>query len=247
MTTTSANSQHAVPQTATTMEACMILASGPEDEFWRAQERMGSVVAGQPGFRAVIGGPIANSKWMYFCGKFDTPALMDDWYESRQHKPVMNKAHSTWFDAFYIRKWRAPVADEQLEGPLFSETAIVPTEEIPRTQVTELVAILRDAMSRYGAQPFETLAGSYEEQPFQLVGPLEEFPAVAPVRYLLLSHWNDTEALNTWLTSPEFAALGGLGEVTTETLVQIVHTPGERDGLKADGSQRGWARHAAVV
>lgn len=241
------NSQHAIPQTATTMEACMILASGPEDQFWKAQERMGAIAAAQPGFEAVIGGPIANSSWMYFCGKFETPALMDSWYGSRQHKPVMNKAYETWFDAFYIRKWRAPDVGESLTGPLFNETAIVPTEALPQEQVAAHVDTLREAMTRYGALPFETLDGQYEDQPFQLIGPLEEFPVVAPVRYLLVSHWDGPAALEKWLASPEYAALADLGEVTTETLVQVVHATGERDALKADGSQRGWSRHAPHV
>ncbi|MGD9991298.1 hypothetical protein [Pseudonocardia sp.] len=240
-----ANSQQRVPQTPITMEACMILASGPEDQFWQAQERMGPIVAAQPGFRAVIGGPIAASGWMYFCGKFDSASDMDAWYDSRRHKPVMDKAHTTWFDAFYIRKWRELEAGEQLAGPLFNETAIVPAEALPAERVDALVDSLREAMTRHGALPFETLAGEYEGQPFQFVGPLEEFPVVAPVRYLLVSHWSGPEALDKWLSSPEYAALAELGEVTTETLVQVVHDAGEREGLKADGSQRGWSRAAS--
>ncbi|ODU07443.1 MAG: hypothetical protein ABS81_01475 [Pseudonocardia sp. SCN 72-86] len=224
----------------------MTLASGPEDEFWKAQERMGPIVAAQPGFRAVIGGPIANSRWMYFCGKFATPADMDAWYDSRQHKPVMDRAHTTWFDAFYIRKWRAPEAGEALAGPLFNETAIVASEAVPPARATEIVDGLREAMTRHGALPFETLADEYEQQPFQFVGPLEEFPVVAPVRYLLVSHWADAAALEKWLSSPEFASLSEIGDVTSETLVQVLHAEGEREGLKSDGSQRGWSRDAVA-
>jgi antibiotic biosynthesis monooxygenase (ABM) superfamily enzyme len=229
------------------MEACMVLASGTEAEFWQAQERMGPIVASQPGFRAVIGGPIANSRWMYFCGKFDTPDLMNQWYDSRRHKPVMDKAHETWFDAFYIRKWRLPAEGESLTGPLFCETAIVADQALGDDTANALVATLTDALTRYGASPFETLAGEFEAQPFQFVGPLEEFPQLAPVRYLLLTHWTSPEKLDGWLTSPEMAGLADLGSVSTDVHVQITHAPGEREGLKADGSQRGWSRQAAAI
>jgi hypothetical protein len=170
------------------MEACMTLASGPEAQFWKAQERMGEIVAAQPGFRAVIGGPIANSEWMYFCGKFATPDDMNLWYDSRQHTPVMNKAYDTWFDAFYIRKWRLPAEGEELTGPLFCETAIVPPAALDEATAASVFASLNEALPRFGPRPFETLAGQFEPQPFQFVGPLEEFPQVAPVRYLLLTH-----------------------------------------------------------
>jgi heme-degrading monooxygenase HmoA len=232
------------PQTLTTMEACMMLASGTEPEFWKAQERMGPIVAAQPGFRAVIGGPIANSPWMYFCGKFDTLDHMNQWYDSSRHKPVMNKAHETWFDAFYIRKWRLPAEGEALTGPLFCETAIVPDEAFADDTLPTIIATLTDALKRHEASPFETLADEFEAQPFQFVGPLEEFPQVAPVRYLLLTHWESKEKLDRWLASPEMAALSDLGTVSTDVHVQITHAPGEREGLKAAGSQRGWSRHA---
>jgi len=77
------STQDEIPQTLTTMEAGFTLVPGTEDEFWAEQERIGPVVASQPGFAAVIGGPIHNSEWLYFCGKFDTPSLMDQWY----HRP----------------------------------------------------------------------------------------------------------------------------------------------------------------
>jgi antibiotic biosynthesis monooxygenase (ABM) superfamily enzyme len=234
----------AIPQTLTTMEACMTLAAGPEAEFWRAQERMGAVVAAQPGFRAVIGGPIANSSWMYFCGKFETPDDMDKWQHSRQHRPVIDKAYSTWFDAFYIRKWRLPAEGEELTGPLFCETAIVPDAALDEATLNSVVASLTEALPRFGPRPFETLAGRFETQPFQFVGPLEEFPQVAPVRYLLLTHWDDAQGVKAWLDSAEMKALGELGAVSTDLHVQILHAPGEREGLSADGSHRGWSRHA---
>ena len=47
---------------------------------------MGPVVASQPGFLAVIGGPIAASSWMYFCGKFATPDDMNAYIQSETEK-----------------------------------------------------------------------------------------------------------------------------------------------------------------
>lgn len=235
----------AIPQTLTTMEAGFTLAPGTEEEFWRAQDRMGPVVASQPGFAAVIGGPIANSRWMYFSGKFDTPDLMNEWYDSRRHKPVMEKAHETWFDAFFIRKWRKPADGEPLAGPLFCETAIVPQEPLSQAVMDSTMETLTDALGRLAASPFETLVGEFEPQPFQFVGPLEEFPQVAPVRYLLLTHWETEAGLKAWLESAEMDALSELGAVTNDVHVLITHAPGERDGLDPSGAQRGWSRHAA--
>jgi heme-degrading monooxygenase HmoA len=232
----------AIPQTLTTMEACMRLHPGIEDEFWRAQERMGPVVAAQPGFRAVIGGPIANSTWMYFCGKFETPEAMNDWYDSRRHKPVMDKAHTTWFDAFYIRKWRLPAEGEELTGPLLCETAIVPESPLDDAVLAATVESLRRSLPTFNASPFETAIGEFEEQPFQFVGPLDEFPQPAPVRYLLITHWDSADDLNAWLASSEAKALGELGAVSSDVSVLIRHGAHEREGLNADGSLRSWAR-----
>jgi heme-degrading monooxygenase HmoA len=73
------------------------------------------------------------------------------------------------------------------------------------------------------------------------------FPRLAPVRYLLLTHWGSADELNAWLDSAECKALDALGEVTSQVSVLIRHRAGERDGLTADGSLRGWSRHAAPV
>jgi antibiotic biosynthesis monooxygenase (ABM) superfamily enzyme len=234
-----------IPQTLTTMEACMKLASGPEASFWQAQERIGPVVASQPGFLAVIGGPIAASSWMYFCGKFATPDDMNAWYECPDHKPVMDMARSTWFDAFYIRKWRRPAEGEELVGPLLCETAIVPPAALSPEVVDATVERLRRALPAFNPPPFETAVGEYEPQPFQFVGPLEEFPQVAPVRYLLITHWDNAADLDAWLASAELKALAELGDVESQTSVLIRHAAAERRGLNADGSLRSWTRPAA--
>lgn len=236
-----------IPQTLTTMEACMTLKAGNEAEFWRAQERMGPVVASQPGFLAVIGGPIANSPWMYFSGKWETPELMSQWYANKAHRPVMDAAHEKWFDAFYIRKWRRPADGEELTGPLFLETSIVPQEALPQDRVDALVATLTRALPAYDTMPYETLPGVFETQPFQFIGPVEEFPQVAPVRYQLNTHWATKEQLDKWLAGPEVAELATLGTLSHEVSVQIYHEQDERVGLNADGSARGWLREGASL
>jgi heme-degrading monooxygenase HmoA len=235
------------PQTATTMEACMRLADGPQQEaFWKAQERMGPVVAAQPGFRAVIGGPIARSTWMYFCGKFDSPANIDAWHQSKLHRPVIDKAYSEWFDAFYIRKWRDPADGEALHGPLFLETSIIPDDELEHAVVESLLDDITADLVARNAPAFETLPGRFEPQPFQFVGPLEEFPAVAPHRYLLLTHWDDETELRAWLDSDISRRVEGLGKVEHNIQVLIRHAPGEREHLNEDGSLRGWERSSGV-
>ncbi|GAA4861123.1 antibiotic biosynthesis monooxygenase family protein [Pseudonocardia benzenivorans] len=236
-----------IPQTVTTMEACMTLRAGNEADFWATQERMGPVVASQPGFLAVIGGPIARSPWMYFSGKWETPDLMDAWYRSPDHGPVMKGAYDTWFDAFYIRKWRRPAEGEELTGPLFLETSLVPADALPQERVDALVTTLTAALPGYGTMPYETLPGTFEAQPFQFIGPVEEFPQQAPVRYQLNTHWATPAQLEKWLAGPEMAELATLGTVTNEVGVQIHHEPGERRALNADGSARGWLREGATL
>jgi antibiotic biosynthesis monooxygenase (ABM) superfamily enzyme len=254
MTSPSATQSPPTPQTLTTMEACMKLASGPEGEFWSAQEAIGPLVAAQPGFVAVIGGPIAASEWMYFCGKFETPAHMNAWYENPDHGPVMANARKKWFDAFYIRKWRRPAEGEALAGPLLCETSIAPPAPLSDAVRDATVDMLRAGIGAYNPPPFETARGEYEPQPFQFVGPLEEFPQLAPVRYLLITHWETEADLNAWLASPEMKAVselsdpaspslrGGRHDTASEVSVLIRHQPGERNGLNADGSLRSWTR-----
>ena len=236
---------NAIPQTFTTVESGFMLAPGVEDEFWRTSESMNLVAARQPGFNAVIGGPIANSSWSYFCGKFDTPDDMDAWYRNVEHKPVMRKAYSTWFNAFYIRKWRLPAEGEAVTGPLFCETVILPELALDESAVHATVESLKVALPMYRALPVETLTEVFEDQPFQFIGPVHEFPVVAPVRYLLNTYWDTGEELNAWLASSEMARLCELGEVSSQVNVQILHAPGQRNSLSSDGSRRAWVRPSA--
>ncbi|MGW2964475.1 hypothetical protein ACWDGI_39290 [Streptomyces sp. NPDC001220] len=237
----------AIPQTMTTMEGGNILAAGAEDEFWNVLESMYPIVASQPGFLSVTAGPIANSSWSYASAKFATPDDADRWYHNHQHQPVMRKARTTWFDAYYLRKWRLPADGEELTGPLLCETVIVPPAALDVPTLDTVVASLSEALTQYEAMPFETLPGQFEQQPFQFIGPVKGFPEdTAPVRYLLISQWADPGELTAWLGSADYTALGRLGAVTNQVTMLVRHQVGEREGLNANGSLRGWSRHTAL-
>jgi len=234
------------PQTITTMEAGFTVNPVDAEEFWRHQERMGPVAAAAPGFLAVIGGPIARSPWLYFCGKWQTPDLMDQWYHDPKHKPMMKAAHDRWFGACYIRKWRLPAEGEPINGPVFCETAIAGDVAAGADKIASLLDQIDEALAEFDPMPFETMTGQYERQPYQFVGPLQEFPQVAPVRYMLLTHWKSLGDAQRWLRSPTMKALGVLGTVSSTISVLITHQPGEREGLHADGSQREFGQSPAA-
>jgi hypothetical protein len=227
-----------IPQTLTTMEAGFTVNPADAEEFWRQQERMGPVAAAAQGFLAVIGGPIARSPWLYFCGKWQTPDLMNQWYHDPKHKPMMKAAHDRWFGACYIRKWRLPAAGETISGPVFCEIAIASDVAAPAEKIEALLDRLDAELPAFDPEPFETMTGEYERQPYQFVGPLQEFPQPAPVRYLLLTHWTSAQAAENWLRSPIIQELAEFGTVTSTISVLITHQPGEREGLRADGSHR---------
>jgi hypothetical protein len=237
------------PQTVTTMEAGFTVNPATADEFWRQQDRMGPVAAAAPGFLAVIGGPIARSPWLYFCGKWQTPDLMDQWYHDAKHKPMMKAAHDRWFAACYIRKWRLPVEGEEISGPVFCEIAIAGDVAAPAEKIEALLDQIDQEIAAHDAKPFETMTGQFERQPYQFVGPLQEFPQVAPVRYLLLTHWKSADDAVHWLRSPLMTALADLGTVSSAIMMLITHRPGEREGLRADGSHRefGISPHAVAA
>jgi len=235
------SSQQHLPQTLTTMEACFTLHEAKEiqEEFWRHQQRMGPIAAAAPGFLGVIGGPIQRSHWLYFCGKWESPTLMDQWQSDSKHRPMQDAAHARWFSSIYIRKWRLPEAGEPMAGPLFCEIAIARQTPIEAGEVDKIMdEIVGPSVQKFGALPFETLTGVFETQPYQFVGPLQEFPALAPARYLLLTHWPSNDALQAWLHSGVIGALSGYGEVTTNISIAIKHDPGERKFMRQDGLQR---------
>ena len=235
------SSQQHLPQTLTTMEACFTLHEDRtvQEEFWRHQERMGPIAAAAPGFVAVIGGPILRSHWLYFCGKWKSPDLMDKWQFDSKHTPMQDAAHARWFSSIYIRKWRLPDAGEQMTGPQFCEVAIARQTPIEAGTVDKIMdEIVAPSLQQYGALPFETLTGVFEAQPYQFVGPLQEFPALAPTRYLLLTHWPTNDALQGWLRSGVIEDLSDYGEVVTNVSVAIKHDPEERKFMREDGLQR---------
>lgn len=234
------SSQDKIPQTMTTMEAAFTLHESKEmqAEFWKHQELMGPIAAASPGFICVIGGPIHRSHWLYFCGKWETPRLMDAWQHDLKHIPMQKAAHSRWFSSVYLRKWRLPAPGEKPEGPVLCEIAIARQDPLPDDAVDRIVDdIIHPSLRRHEPLAFETLSGTYEKQPFQFVGPVQEFPALAPTRYLLVTHWATHDALQAWLESA-VESLSAYGEVTATISLPIKHDPGERDFLRSDGLQR---------
>ncbi|WP_141934508.1 hypothetical protein [Bradyrhizobium sp. UNPA324] len=235
------SSQDRIPQTLTTMEAAFTLHEGKElqEEFWRHQERMGPIAAASPGFVAVIGGPIQRSHWLYFSGKWETPQLMDKWQSEPKHKPMQDAAHSRWFASVYLRKWRLPGENEACSGPLLCEIAIARQDALEQGTIDKILdEIIGPSLHAHGARNFETLTGEFEKQPYQFVGPLQEFPALAPVRYLLITHWATDVALQGWLKSDAVRQLSAYGEVTSAVSISIKHDAGERKYLRPDGLQR---------
>ena len=110
-------------------------------------------------------------------------------------------------------------AGEQMSGPLFCEVAIARQTPIEADMVDNILdEIVGPSLREYGALPFETLTGVFEAQPYQFVGPLQEFPALAPTRYLLLTHWPTNDALQAWLRSGVIEATFGLWRGRDECL-----------------------------
>jgi hypothetical protein len=235
------SSQDRIPQTLTTMEAAFTLHEGKElqEEFWRHQQRMGPIAAASPGFVSVIGGPIHRSHWLYFSGKWETPKLMDKWRSEPKHKPMQEAAHSRWFASVYLRKWRLPENNEALTGPLLCELAIARQDPLEQAVIDNILdEVIEPSLRLHEPIEFETLTGEFEKQPYQFVGPLQEFPSLAPVRYLLITHWATDRALQGWLTSDGVKQLSVYGEVSSTISVPIKHDVGEREYLRPDGLQR---------
>jgi heme-degrading monooxygenase HmoA len=235
------SSQDRIPQTLTTMEAAFTLHEGKEiqEEFWRHQERMGPIAAASPGFVAVIGGPIHRSRWLYFSGKWATPRQMDRWQSEPKHRPMQEAAHSRWFSSVYLRKWRLPADQEAVTGPILCEIAIARQDPLEAPAIDGLLDdIIGPSLRVHQPLPFETLTGEFEKQPYQFVGPLQEFPSLAPVRYLVVTHWVTDDALQGWLRSGVIEQLSVNGGVSSTISVPIKHDVGERNYLRADGLQR---------
>jgi hypothetical protein len=112
--------------------------------------------------------------------------------------------------------------------------------------IDSLLDRIDQALPPFDPLPFETLAGQYEPRPYQFVGPLQEFPQAAPVRYLLLTHWTSPQDARRWLASDAMMALAQLGTVSSALMVLVRHQSGERAGLNADGSQREFGQLAVA-
>jgi hypothetical protein len=67
---------------------------------------------------------------------------------------------------------------------------------------------------------------------------------MAVERYLLLTHWRCQADAQRWLQSSIMTAVANLGELSSTLNVLITHQPNEREGLRADGTQREFGRLA---
>ena len=60
---------------------------------------------------------------------------------------------------------------------------------------------LREALAgiaEAGTEPFETLTGDFEPQPYQFAGPVGIAPKVDGVLYTLVTHWSSPEKCRAW-------------------------------------------------
>jgi heme-degrading monooxygenase HmoA len=90
-----------------------------------------------------------------------------------------------------------------------------------------------------GAQPFETLTGEFERQPFQFAGPVLIAPVADKKLYLLTTHWSSADHFNAWQSSSPYRELQSLGEVSSELFVPLIETR-MREHLREDKLQRDW-------
>ena len=138
-----------------------------------------------------------------------------------------------------IRTKRCELPAGALTGPLLCELAIARQDPLEPAVIDKLVdETVGPSLSQHGALEFETLTGEFEKQPHQFVGPLQEFPALAPVRYLLVTHWATNDDLQGWLKADAVKHLSAYGEISTTISVPIKHDAGERKYLRPDGLQR---------
>jgi heme-degrading monooxygenase HmoA len=219
------------------LESGFKIIPGKETDFLGYQAKVVQLAMKQDGFRATYGSPILDSTWVYFGARFDSEEQMNAWHGEPQHR-VIQKSAPNWWTALYLRKWRAPMSGEVLGDRLMSETSILvdtALDDIQTRSVRQALAELGDA----GAQPFETLTGEFEVQPFQFTGPVQIAPAADKVLYLLVAHWSSADHFNAWKSSSSYRALQSLGDVSSELFVPIVETR-LREHLRDDKLQRDW-------
>ena len=127
---------------------------------------------------------------------------------------------------------------EVLGDRLMSETSILVDSAFEDTQIKSVRLALAE-LGAAGAQPFETLTGQFEAQPFQFAGPVLIAPATEKVLYTLVIHWSSAKHFNAWKSSSSYRALQSLGDVSSELFVPLVETR-TREHLRDDKLQRDW-------
>jgi hypothetical protein len=159
-------------------------------------------------------------------------------HHDRHHRVMQSKAYETWFDSYYIRKWRLPADGEAASGRALVETSLGREESLSEDELAKVLDLLGGSLPAYGPRPFETLVGEFEPNPYQFVGPLEEAPPLAPARYLLLTHWDSPEKASKWVDSSELGSLAEFGELASRVFIPLYHQQGERNYLSHDGMHR---------
>jgi heme-degrading monooxygenase HmoA len=219
------------------LEAAFRIIRGRETDFLAYQATVVLLAMKQDGFRAAYSGSVRDSTWVYFGARFDSEEHMNAWHGERQHRAIQKSAPN-WWTALYLRKWRPPMPTEVLGDRLMSETRILVESALDDTQIKSVRQALAE-LGAAGAQPFETLTGEFEAQPFQFVGPVLIEPAADKVVYLLTTHWSSADHFNAWNSSRSYRALQSLGDLSSELFVPLVETR-TRDHLRADKLQRDW-------
>jgi heme-degrading monooxygenase HmoA/uncharacterized protein (DUF302 family) len=219
------------------LEAAFRIIPGKETAFLAYQASVVPLAAAQPGFRAAYSGPIWDSTWVYFGACFDSEEQMNTWHREPQHR-VIQKSAPNWWTALYLRKWRPPMPGEILGDRLMSETRILVDTALDDTRMNSVRQALAD-LGAAGAQPFETLTGEFEGQPYQFAGPVLIAPVADAKLYLLTTHWSSPDHFNAWRSSRSYRALQSLGDVSSELFVPLVETR-TREHLRADKLQRDW-------
>ena len=219
------------------LEAAFRILPGKETDFLAYQASVVPLAMAQDGFRAAYSGPIRNSTWVYFGARFDSEEQMNAWHSEPRHRVIQQSAPN-WWAALYLRKWRPPMPDEALGHRLMSETKILVDTALDDTRMTSVWQWLAE-LGAIGAQPFETLTGEFEADPFQFAGPVLVAPAADKPLYLLITHWSSADLFSAWISSSSYCALQCLGDVSTELFVPLVETR-TREHLRADKLQRDW-------
>jgi heme-degrading monooxygenase HmoA len=219
------------------LEAAFRIIRGRETDFLAYQATVVPLAMKQDGFRAAYSGPVRDSTWVYFGARFDSEEQMNAWHGERQHRAIQKSAPN-WWTALYLRKWRPPTPGEVLGDRLMSETRILVDAALDDTQTKSVRQALAE-LGAAGAQPFETLTGEFEPQPFQFAGPVQTAPAPGNVLYSLITHWTSVDHFDAWKSSASYRALQRLGEVSSELFVPMVETRA-REHLRDDKLQRDW-------